>query len=143
MCPQGFCLCVLCYLSILVMQSGAVAPGALTSLWREGGERGGRSIGVTECSNRAYISSSLCPGQRVQQLHAVFSIPSPPPAPLSLFLPPSLSLTRSLNLPLPLPLSLSPGFPTVLFLSALEFHLPARGRHSRGHAVCVTVCARV
>lgn len=80
---------------------------------------GGQSIGVSECSNSAYISSSLCPGQRVQRLHAVFSIPSPP--------------TR--------PLSLSPGFPTVLFLSALEFHLPARGQDSRGHAVCV--CTRI
>ena len=68
-----------------------------------GGREGGRSIGVSECSNRAYISSSLCPGQRVQQLHAVFSIPSPPPAPLSLFLPPllpclSCSLCLSLSI---------------------------------------------
>lgn len=45
---------------------------------------GGQSIGVSECSNSAYISSSLCPGQRVQRLHAVFSIPSPPTRPLSL-----------------------------------------------------------
>ncbi len=32
---------VVCYLSILVMKSGAAAPGALASLWREVGERGG------------------------------------------------------------------------------------------------------
>lgn len=38
----------------------------------------GESIGVTECSSSAYISSSLCPGQRVQWLRAVFSIPSTP-----------------------------------------------------------------
>lgn len=36
-CPQCFYLSLLCYLPILVMQSGAVTPGALVSLWREGG----------------------------------------------------------------------------------------------------------
>lgn len=68
---------------------------------RETGRRE-QSIGVSECNNRTYISSSLCPGQRVQRLHAVFSILSlhththPPTPPLSLFL--------------------SLSFPTVLFL---------------------------
>lgn len=92
------------------VHSAAVAPRALDSLWsrcyvrRSGGWGGGESIGVTECSSSAYISSSLCPGQRVQWLRTVFSIPSP---------------TH--------PLTVSPSFPTVLFPSTLEFHPSARG----------------
>lgn len=67
--------------------------GALDSLWSRGYVRKewrGESIGVTECRSSAYISSSLCPGQRVQWLRAVFSIPSPPTQPN----PPSLPASR-------------------------------------------------
>ena len=104
-----------------------------------GGREGGRSIGVSECSNRAYISSSLCPGQRVQQLHAVFSIPSPPPAPLSLFLPPSFPVSLALSVSLSLSwlsdctFSLRSGIPSSCTWPALK----------RARCVCDWVCVFV
>lgn len=82
---SGYSVSVLSrYFSILVMQSRGCSflfPG----FFMETG-RGGLSIGVTEWS--------LCPGQRVQWLHPVFSIPSTPPLP---------------------PATLTLGFSTILF----------------------------
>lgn len=81
------------------------------------------SIGVRQCNSSANLSSSLCPGQRAVAPCCTFH-------------------TVTLQPPTPPPVSLSAGSPTVLFLFALEFHLPARGQHLKGHFVCLCVSKR-
>lgn len=88
----------------------AVFPGALDSLWWWW------CIGVSECTNRTYISSCLCP---------VFSIPSPPLPHSPLF------LTLSLIWLSDCTFSLCCGIPSSCTWQALQ------------RALCVNVCTLV